>query len=117
MWAGYHYAASSPSHVCVVVCVCGCGCVALCVGVCARAQVEFLKSSKHDAVAQVVLRLQPLQVTPGQYICHRGDIALEMYVPALLLHCLRGGSAPLMYSALCMCYQVVYYVRRGGGRR
>ena len=65
---------------------------------CVSVQVEFLKSSKHDAVAQVVLRLQPLQVTPGQYICHRGDIALEMYVPALLLHCLRNKSVLVMYS-------------------
>ena len=88
----------------------------MCLGMCVSVQVEFLKSSKHDAVAQVVLRLQPLQVTPGQYICHRGDIALEMYVPALLLHCLRNKSVLVMYSALCMCYQVVYYVRRGGGR-
>jgi len=43
------------------------------------AQAPFLRDCNKDAVAQLVLHLRPMQATPGQWICHKGDIGLEMW--------------------------------------
>ena len=42
-------------------------------------QVPFLRGCDVEAKTQLVQRLRPLQVSAGDYVCHKGDTGLELY--------------------------------------
>ena len=39
---------------------------------------SFLQGCDREVITQVVLRLKPLQMPGGDYVCHKGDLGLEM---------------------------------------
>lgn len=40
--------------------------------------VPFLRDSPADCVSELVMRLRPLQLGDGVYLCHKGDVGVEM---------------------------------------